>query len=51
MPRVVPRDNGTGKGNSTSEPVALPLSAPSALWMPSAVPFTPSWGLVASNKT
>ena len=51
MTRAVARDNGTGKGNSTSEPVALPLSAPSALWMPSAVPFTPSCGFVASSNT
>ena len=35
----------------TSDPVALPLSAPSALWTPSALPLTPSWGLVASRRT
>ena len=35
--------------HSTSDPVARPLSAPSP--HPSAVPLTPSWGLVASRRT
>ena len=40
-----------GAWHCTSEPVARPLSAPSALWTPSALPFTPSWGFVASSRT
>ena len=35
----------------TSDPVPRPLSPPSAPWRPSALPLTPSWGLVASSKT